>query len=91
MEIMILGPGCINCKKLHAEAEKAVAMSGQPTAGSRPLKFSAPDVTPGRYQLLVMNFGTRDESVAVQVIVSESTCPVAAGGRQRARLYQQPT
>ncbi len=30
MEIKILGPGCINCKKLYAEAEKAVAMSGQP-------------------------------------------------------------
>ena len=30
MEIKILGPGCINCKKLYAEAEKAVALSGQP-------------------------------------------------------------
>ncbi len=28
MEIKILGPGCINCKKLYAEAEKAVAASG---------------------------------------------------------------
>lgn len=30
MEIKILGPGCHNCKKLYAEAEKAVALSGQP-------------------------------------------------------------
>ena len=30
MEIKILGPGCGNCKRLHAEAEKAVALSGQP-------------------------------------------------------------
>ena len=30
MEIKILGPGCSNCKRLFAEAEKAVALSGQP-------------------------------------------------------------
>ena len=30
MEIKVLGPGCANCKKLYAEAEKAVAQSGQP-------------------------------------------------------------
>jgi small redox-active disulfide protein 2 len=30
MEIKVLGPGCANCKRLYAEAEKAVAMSGQP-------------------------------------------------------------
>jgi small redox-active disulfide protein 2 len=30
MEIKILGPGCTNCKRLYAEAEKAVALSGQP-------------------------------------------------------------
>jgi len=28
MEIKILGPGCANCKRLHAEAEKALAQSG---------------------------------------------------------------
>jgi small redox-active disulfide protein 2 len=30
MEIKILGPGCANCRRLYAEAEKAVAQSGQP-------------------------------------------------------------
>ena len=30
MEIKILDPGCTNCKRLYAEAEKAVALSGQP-------------------------------------------------------------
>lgn len=29
MEIKILGPGCANCKRLHAEAEKALAQVGQ--------------------------------------------------------------
>lgn len=30
MEIKVLGPGCANCKRLYAEAEKAIAQSGQP-------------------------------------------------------------
>jgi small redox-active disulfide protein 2 len=30
MEIKILGPGCANCKRLYQEAEKAVAIVGQP-------------------------------------------------------------
>jgi small redox-active disulfide protein 2 len=29
MEIKVLGPGCANCKRLYAEAEKAVARSGR--------------------------------------------------------------
>ena len=28
MKIKVLGPGCAKCKKLHAEAEKAIAASG---------------------------------------------------------------
>jgi hypothetical protein len=35
-------------------------------------------VAAGRYQLLVVNFGDRDESVAAQVIVSSSGCPPLA-------------
>ena len=30
MEIKILGSGCSSCKRLYAEAEKAVAQAGQP-------------------------------------------------------------
>lgn len=29
MEIKVLGTGCANCKRLYAEAEKAVARSGR--------------------------------------------------------------
>ena len=28
MKIKILGPGCINCKRLYAETEKALAFAG---------------------------------------------------------------
>jgi small redox-active disulfide protein 2 len=30
MEIKVLGPGCANCKRLYAEAERALAQVGQP-------------------------------------------------------------
>jgi small redox-active disulfide protein 2 len=30
MKIKVLGTGCVKCKKLYAEAEKAVAASGVP-------------------------------------------------------------
>jgi small redox-active disulfide protein 2 len=30
MEIKVLGPGCANCKRLYAEAEKAIGQAGQP-------------------------------------------------------------
>jgi small redox-active disulfide protein 2 len=30
MKIKVLGPGCAKCKRLYAEAEKAVAASGVP-------------------------------------------------------------
>ena len=32
MKIQVLGTGCAKCKKLYAEAEKAVATSGIPAA-----------------------------------------------------------
>ena len=28
MEIKVLGPGCANCKRLYAEAERAIAAGG---------------------------------------------------------------
>jgi small redox-active disulfide protein 2 len=31
MNVKVLGTGCAKCKKLYAEAEKAIAGSGQPT------------------------------------------------------------
>ncbi len=35
MEITVLGPGCANCKRLFAEAEKGIAQAGQPATLSK--------------------------------------------------------
>jgi small redox-active disulfide protein 2 len=32
VNIKVLGTGCAKCKKLYAEAEKAIAASGQPSS-----------------------------------------------------------
>jgi small redox-active disulfide protein 2 len=39
MDIKILGPGCANCKRLHGEAEKAVAQLGMTVTVSKVEKF----------------------------------------------------
>lgn len=35
IEIKVLGPGCANCKRLYAEAEKAVTQLGAPATISK--------------------------------------------------------
>jgi small redox-active disulfide protein 2 len=35
MEIKVLGSGCSKCKQLYAEAEKAIARTGQPARLSK--------------------------------------------------------
>ncbi len=35
MQVKVLGPGCANCKRLFAEAEKAIAQAGRPATLSK--------------------------------------------------------
>ena len=39
MEIKVLGPGCANCKRLYAEAEKAVRLLGMKATITKVEKF----------------------------------------------------
>jgi hypothetical protein len=47
---------------------------------TKPRKLSVPNTAAGNYELLVANFGTQDESISGQVILSGSTCPAFAVG-----------
>jgi heat shock protein HslJ len=50
---------------------------------AKPRKFSVANTTAGNYELLVANFGTQDESISGQVVLSSSTCPAfASAGRE---------
>ena len=51
---------------------------------TKPRKFSVPNTAAGNYELLVANFGTQDESISGQVILSSSTCPAFASARSEA-------
>ena len=45
---------------------------------AKPRKFSVANTAAGNYELLVANFGTQDESISGQVVLSSSTCPAFA-------------
>lgn len=50
---------------------------------AKPRKFSVANTAAGNYELLVANFGTQDESISGQVVLSSSTCPAfASAGRE---------
>jgi small redox-active disulfide protein 2 len=39
MDVKVLGPGCANCKRLYAEAEKALEHLGMPATLTKVEKF----------------------------------------------------
>ena len=45
---------------------------------TKPRKISVANTAAGNYELLVANFGTQDESISGQVVLSSSTCPAFA-------------
>jgi hypothetical protein len=50
---------------------------------TKPRRFSVPNTAAGNYELLVANFGTQDESISGQVVLSSATCPAfAAASRE---------
>ena len=49
-------------------------------SGVKPRVLSASNVAPGTYTLVVADFTTFDESLAVQVVLSNATCTPVAGG-----------
>jgi hypothetical protein len=51
---------------------------------TKPRKFSVPNTAAGNYELLVANFGTQDESISGQVVLSSATCPAFASARSEA-------
>jgi hypothetical protein len=46
----------------------------------KPRVLSASAVTPGAYTLVIADFTTFDESIAVQIVLSNATCAPVAGG-----------
>jgi len=45
---------------------------------AKPRKVSAPNIAAGNYELLLANFASQDESLAVQVVLSSSGCPAVS-------------
>jgi hypothetical protein len=60
-------------------------------AGPKPRKVSASGVAPGSYQLLFATFGSRDESISTQVILSSSGCPALTSTAAATRMADSGT
>jgi hypothetical protein len=58
--------------------------------GLKPRKVSAPNVAPGAYSLLIANFGSQNESVSTQVVLSSLTCPSFAAVKTQGQTAGLP-
>jgi hypothetical protein len=56
-------------------------------SGPKPRKVSASNVAPGSYALLIANFGSQNESVSTQVVLSSSTCPPLARATTQSQTH----
>jgi hypothetical protein len=56
-------------------------------SGPKPRKVSAPNVAAGSYSLLIANFGSQNESVSTQVVLSSSTCPPLAAATAQSQTH----
>jgi hypothetical protein len=49
--------------------------------GAKPRKASSTNLSAGNYRYLVANFGTNQESAALQLVLSKGTCPAVSSAR----------
>jgi hypothetical protein len=70
--------GACNIDQFNARACNFIIRSEPSTA--KPRRVSAANVAQGNYTLVIANFGSLDESVATQIILSSVTCPALASG-----------
>jgi hypothetical protein len=78
--VYLVAAGACSIDQFNAQTCTFLARSETTT---KPRKISVANTSPGNYELLVANFGTQDESISGQVILSSSTCPAfASAGRE---------
>jgi hypothetical protein len=59
----------------------------EPSA-AKPRLISTPNFTAGNYGWIVTNFGEDQESVALEIVLSEGSCPALASGRPGASAME---
>jgi hypothetical protein len=78
--VYLVTAGACSIDQFNAETCTFLARSETTT---KPRKISVANTAAGNYELLVANFGTQDESISGQVVLSSSTCPAfASAGRE---------
>lgn len=67
------------CSSSQLNAGQCTFLIRSDPSTQKPRRVSASNVAPGAYTLVIANFGTLDEAVAAQVVLSSTTCPPLAG------------
>jgi len=86
ISVYLVTAGACSIDQFNAQTCTFLARSETTT---KPRKISVANTAAGNYELLVANFGTQDESISGQVVLSSSTCPAfaAAGSEASARGF----
>jgi len=73
--LYVVTAGSCPIDSFNANACTFLLRSESPT---KPRKVSLANIAAGNYEMLVANYGSQDDSVSTQIIVSSSTCPAIA-------------
>ncbi len=76
--------GACNLQQFNARSCNFLLRSD---TGPKPRRVSAPNVAAGSYSLLIGNFGSQNESVSTQVVLSSSTCPPLAAATAQSQTH----
>jgi len=57
-------------------------------SSAKPRLISTPNFTQGNYRWIVANFSEEDESLALEIVLSEGACAALAGGRPSASAQE---
>jgi hypothetical protein len=59
-------------------------------SAAKPRRVSLANITTGSYEMLVANFGSQDDSVTTQIILSSSSCPPLASAPLASERWAAP-
>jgi hypothetical protein len=69
-----------NCATIEQFNARSCNFLVRSDSGPKPRKISTPGFAAGSYDLLLANFGSVDESLSYQIVLSQGSCAPLAGG-----------
>ena len=85
MGLYLVPAGTCTLSEFNARTCNFLVRSDPP--GPKPRRVSVANIAAGNYRFIVANYGTSDESAAVQVVLSKGTCAAVANTSPAASAY----